>query len=82
MGGALFWVDGGGWENILGGWGLLAFIQAVLLMSVFEQRLSFRMFNFMNEKKNDHKIIVKLSVWMCLSSALGFMAEPWWDFRW
>ena len=33
-----------------------AFVQAVLLMPNFEQRLSFRMFYFM---KNDHKIIVK-----------------------
>ena len=31
-----------------------AFIQAVLLMSVFEQRFSFRMFYFM---KNDDEII-------------------------
>ena len=32
------------------------FIQVVLLMSVFEQRLSFRMFYFMT---NDHEVIVK-----------------------
>ena len=35
-----------------------AFIRAVLLMSVFEQRLSLRMFNFI---KNNHETIVKCS---------------------
>ena len=47
-----------------------AFIQAVLLMSVFEQRLSFLMFYFMT---NNHKPIVKCRCrsGAAVSSAVG-----------
>ena len=58
-----------------------AFIQALLLMPIFEQRLSFLMFYFM---KNDHKIIVKYrrgrgQRYCKLHSAL--IVEPWWGLR-
>ena len=54
---------------------LQAFIQALLLMSVFEQRLSFWMFYFM---KNDSKIIVKCR-WGSggdISSVVGWWWSP------
>ena len=67
-----------------------AFIQAVLLMSVFEQILSFWMLYFMT---NDHEVIVKckwgsggvvssaVGSWQSLSSgSLGKDPEKFWSF--
>ena len=50
------------------------FIQAVLLMSVIERRLSFWMFCFM---ENDCKTIVQWS-WGS-GGTVGFVANQWWS---
>ena len=51
-----------------------AFLQAVLLMSICEQRLRFQMFYFL---KNHHKIIVKCR-WRSQSTAISTMGS-WWN---
>ena len=48
------------------------FLQAVLLMSVFERRLSFQMFNFV---KSDHEIILKCK-WASGSPVTGSRRSP------
>ena len=56
------------------------FIQSVLLMSIFERRLSFRMLYFM---KNVHKIILKCR-WVsgdAVNSAAGLCQSPGEDSR-
>ena len=57
-----------------GGRGEQGFIQAVLPMSIFEKRLSFRMVYFM---KNDHKIILQ---WKWGSGGnVNVVVGPWWS---
>ena len=57
-----------------------AFIQAVLLMFVFEQRLSFQMFYFIKKQSRNY-FKMQMEVWMCCKLRSWFIAEPWWGFR-
>ena len=55
------------------------FIQTVLLMSVYEQRLSFPMFYFIT---NNYKTCeIQVGIWCCCKFRSRFMAEPSWRFR-
>ena len=56
-----------------------AFIQAVLLMSVFEQRWVFE--RCISWKMITNYCKMKMEIWRCCELRIWFMVEPWWGFR-